>query len=49
MPAFHERNNTGYTWQLVVKAKSRKDLITIFNGLDKTSQLHYDFDPYTLL
>ena len=49
MPAFHERANTGYTWQLVVKAKSRKDLITIFNGLDKTKELHYDFDPYTLL
>ena len=49
MPAFHERTNTGYTWQLVVKAKSRKDLIAIFNDLDKTSQLHYDFDPYTLL
>ena len=49
MPAFHERTNTGYTWQLVVKAKSRKDLIAIFNCLDKTSQLHYDFDPYTLL
>ncbi len=49
MPAFHERTNTGYTWQIVVKAKSRKDLTTIFSQIDKTSQLHYDFDPYTLL
>jgi len=49
MPAFHERTNTGYTWQLVIKAKSRKDLITIFSALDKTKELHYDFDPYTLL
>ena len=49
MPAFHEREHANYTWQIVVKAKSRKDLITIFDQLDKTSYLHYDFDPYTLL
>ena len=49
MPAFHEHNNSGYTWQLIIKAKSRKDLIKLFDQVDKTSYLHYDFDPYTLL
>ena len=49
MPAFHEHNNSGYTWQIVVKAKSRKDLVKIFDQVDKSPYLHYDFDPYTLL
>ncbi len=49
MPAFHERTNAGYCWQIVLKAKSRKDLLNIFDALDKTSYLHYDFDPISLL
>jgi primosomal protein N' (replication factor Y) len=49
MPAFHERERSGYTWQIIIKAKSRKDLTTIFDQLPKSSYLHYDFDPYTLL
>ena len=49
MPAFHEHERSGYTWQIVIKAKSRKDLTTIFDQLPKSSYLHYDFDPYTLL
>ncbi len=49
MPSFHERERAGYTWQIVIKAKSRKDLIQIFDQLDKSSYMHYDFDPYTLL
>ncbi|MCR5572881.1 MAG: primosomal protein N' [Candidatus Saccharibacteria bacterium] len=49
MPAFHERSNTGFTWQIVVKAKSRKDLLAIFDSLDKNPHLHYDFDPISLL
>ena len=49
MPAFHERERAGYTWQIVIKAKARKDLIKIFDQLPKNSYLHYDFDPYTLL
>ncbi len=49
MPAFHERTNTGYTWQIVVKAKSRSDLLDIFDSLEKTPYLHFDFDPISLL
>ncbi|MCQ2570639.1 MAG: primosomal protein N' [Candidatus Saccharibacteria bacterium] len=49
MPAFHERERSGYTWQIIIKAKARKDLVKIFDQLPKSSYLHYDFDPYTLL
>ncbi len=49
MPAFHERQSTGFCWQIVVKAKSRKDLLAIFDSLDKNPYLHYDFDPVALL
>ena len=49
MPAFHERSNTGFTWQIIIKAKSRKDLLAIFDSLDKNPYLHYDFDPISLL
>ncbi len=49
MPAFHERTNAGYCWQIVLKAKSRKDLLSIFDALDKSPYLHYDFDPISLL
>ena len=49
MPAFHERTNTGICWQIVLKAKSRKDLLAIFDALDKSPYLHYDFDPISLL
>ena len=49
MPAFHERNNTGYTWQIIVKAKKRQDLLDIFDQLPNTQYLHYAFDPISLL
>ena len=49
MPSFHERTNSGYTWQIVVKAKSRNDLLAIFDSLEKSPYLHSDFDPITLL
>ena len=49
MPAFHERTSTGYTWQRVIKAKSRQNLLDIFDHLPKNNYLHYDFDPISLL
>lgn len=49
MPVFHERTSTGYTWQLVIKAKSRQNLLDIFDHLPKNNYLHYDFDPISLL
>jgi primosomal protein N' (replication factor Y) len=49
MPAFHERTNTGYTWEIIVKAKSRNSLLRIFDSLDKSSYLHFELDPISLL
>ncbi len=49
MPAFHERTNQGYTWQIVLKAKSRTDLLRIFDAVDKSPYLHFTLDPITLL
>ena len=48
-PAFHERANQTYTWQIILKAKSRNDLLAIFDSLDPNPHLHYDFDPISLL
>ena len=49
MPAFHERIGAGYSWQLILKAKRRQDLLDIFDKLPNTQYLHYTFDPISLL
>ena len=47
MPAFHERTARGYTWQIVVRAKSRKALVEACRELDPN--FHVTFDPVGLL
>ncbi len=47
MPAFHERTSRGYTWQIIVRAKSRKALVEACQGLDPN--FHVTFDPIGLL
>ena len=49
MPAFHERTNSGYTWQIIIKAKSRTNLLKIFDIIDKSPYIHFALDPITLL
>lgn len=49
MPAFHERTSTGYTWEIIIKAKSRNSLLRIFDSLDKSPYLHFELDPISLL
>ncbi len=46
-PGFWEKSAKGYTWQVVVKAKNRSDLITIVKALP--SGWIYDLDPSNLL
>lgn len=46
-PAFKERVNSRYRWQLVVKAKQRKDLLHIIDNLP--TGCSYDIDPVNLL
>ena len=47
MPAFHERTAKGYTWQLVVRARSRKRLVAALSGLG--ANFRVSFDPPSLL
>ncbi len=46
-PAFHEKSQGKYHWQLVIKSKSREHLLTIIKKLPKT--INYDIDPVSLL
>ena len=41
-PAFHERTARGYTWQIVVRAKSRKRLVSALMRLDKAFRISLD-------
>jgi primosomal protein N' (replication factor Y) len=47
-PALHERSPAGYTWQVIVKAAARKDLLTVVDSLPSTVT-SYDLDPANLL
>ena len=47
MPAFHEHTSRGYTWQIIVRAKSRKVLIETCRDLDPNFRV--TFDPVGLL
>ena len=46
-PAFHEKNSRGYTWQVIVRAKSRTKLLAALKGLDPTVRI--TLDPPSLL
>lgn len=46
-PAFHERVQNKYQWQLVIKAKDRKELLKVIKKLP--SGWSYDIDPMNLL
>ncbi|MBQ8992118.1 primosomal protein N' [Candidatus Saccharibacteria bacterium] len=48
-PAFHERSEKGYTWQLVLKSRSRKALASALASLKKSPNLKITLDPPTLL
>ncbi len=47
MPAFHERTVRGFTWEITVRATSRKVLVERLSGLDKN--LRVVIDPPSLL
>jgi primosomal protein N' (replication factor Y) len=46
-PRFNERSSGNYSWQLVVKAKERKELVKALDYLP--ANWTYDLDPLTLL
>ena len=47
-PAFYEKNNGTYRWQIIAKSSSRKDLIEIINHLPPKNW-QYELDPNNLL
>jgi primosomal protein N' (replication factor Y) len=47
-PSFHERSTAGYSWQIVVKATSRSQLLGVIDQLPSTVT-SYDLDPLNLL
>ena len=46
-PSFHEKNNNKYQWQLVIKARQRKELINVISDLP--ANWYHDIDPMNLL
>jgi primosomal protein N' (replication factor Y) len=47
-PAFYERLNDRYNWQVVIKSKQRSYLVEVVNRLPK-GDYSYDLDPINLL
>ena len=47
MPAFHERTARGFTWQIIVRSRSRKALLEACEGFDPN--FHVSLDPPGLL
>ena len=45
--AFIEKSESGYTWQIVVKAPKRTDLLRVIKVIP--TNWHYDIDPSHLL
>lgn len=45
-PAFHERTNRGYTWEIIIKSTSRNQLT---HALQPFSMYHIELDPPSLL
>ena len=41
-PAFHERTKNGYTWQIIVRARSRSALIEACQGIDTNFKVILD-------
>lgn len=48
-PAFHERTNTGFTWQIILKSRSRTQLIDMLKNLDPKFSARITLDPPSLL
>ena len=41
-PSFHERTARGYSWQIIVRSRSRKALVEACKGLDKNFRITLD-------
>ena len=48
-PAFHEHTSLGYTWQIVIRSRSRANLLNAIQSLPDNPKLHFSIDPPSLL
>ena len=48
-PAFHERTAQGYTWQIVIRSRSRATLLAVIRSVPQNPKLHFSIDPPSLL
>ena len=48
-PVLHERSTTGYTWQIILRARSRTALLDILRDLDPKLDVKITLDPPSLL
>ncbi len=46
-PSFYEKSNGKHNWQIIIRSKSRSDLVSIVKNLPKNT--YYDLDPIGLL
>ncbi len=48
-PAFHEHGKRGYTWQIIIRAKSRLNILKSLSDLPHNPNLRFTIDPPSLL
>ena len=48
-PSFHEYTHSGYSWQIIVKAKKRDSLTHLIESLDQYPEIRFAIDPPSLI
>ena len=48
-PSFHEYTPSGYSWQIIVKAKKRDSLTHLIQSLDQYPEIRFAIDPPSLI
>ena len=48
-PSFHEYTPSGYSWQIIIKAKKRDSLTHLIESLDRYPEIRFAIDPPSLI
>ena len=48
-PSFHEYTPSGYSWQIIVKAKKRDSLTHLIESLNQYPEIRFAIDPPSLI
>ena len=48
-PSFHEYTPSGYSWQIIIKAKKRDSLTHLIQSLDQYPEIRFAIDPPSLI